>query len=82
MTRFAIDMITAVSSAMPKPDISKELPIRLSVSIKVIALMTNRNNPRLSTVTGNVRIINIGFTKTFNTERMKLAPKAAPKPDR
>lgn len=72
----------AVSNAIPKPAISNELPIRLSVSINVIALMTNRNNPRLSTVTGSVSKIRIGFTNIFRIERMKLAPSAAPKPDR
>lgn len=82
MTRFAIDMMIAVSSAMPKLEISKELPIKLSVSISVMALMTNKNSPRLSTVTGSVSRIKIGLTRTFKMERMKLAPKAAPKPAR
>ena len=54
MTRFATDMMIAVSSAMPKLEISKELPIKLSVSISVMALMTNKKSPRLSTVTGSV----------------------------
>lgn len=80
--RFATDIMTAVSTAMPKLEISKELPIKLSVSIRVIALMTNKNSPRLSTVTGSVSNIRIGLTRTFNIDKTKLAPRAAPKPDK
>lgn len=77
---FAIAMITATSKAVPKLAISKELPIMLSVICNVIALITNKNNPRVTNVTGSVRIINMGRTSIFNIDRIKLAPIAAPKP--
>lgn len=82
MTKLANDIMIAVNNAIPKPLISNELPIRLSVSISVTALMTNRNKPRLRIVTGKVRRIKNGRTRIFRTDRMKLAPTAAPNPDK
>lgn len=81
MIRFAMDMMIATSSAVPKLAISKESPIILSVICNVMALMTNKNNPSVTNVTGSVRMIKIGRTSTFNIDRIKLAPIAAPKLD-
>lgn len=66
--------------AVLKPSILKASPIRPSVIIKVTALMTKRNNPKVTTVTGNVSRMRNGLTSTFKTDKMKLAPKAAPIP--
>ena len=70
-------MITAINNAIPKLSISKELPIIESVNSNVTALITNKNNPSERTVTGNVKMIKIGLTITFKTDRTKLAPNAA-----
>ena len=72
-------MIIVVRSAIPNPSISNELLIRLSVSIRVMALITKRNKPKVSKVTGRVKMIRIGRTSTFKIESRKLAPNAAPK---
>ena len=82
MIRLTIDIITDTRIAVPNPAISKESPINPSVIISVTALMTNRNNPSVKTVTGRVKIIMIGFTRMFRIESMKLAPTAAPNPDK
>lgn len=76
-----MDIMTAISKAVPKLEISKEVPIILSVIVNVMALITNRNNPSVTKVTGNVKIIKIGLTRIFNIERIALAPTAAPKLD-
>ena len=34
-----------------------------------MALITNRNKPKVNTVTGRVKRISIGFTKTFNNPK-------------
>jgi hypothetical protein len=35
----------------------------------IAALITNRNNPSVKTVTGNVKITKIGFTNKFNNPK-------------
>ncbi len=35
----------------------------------IMALITNKNNPSVKTVTGKVNKINIGFTKIFNNPK-------------
>lgn len=65
-----------------KLDISKLLPINLSVNDSVIALMTNKNSPSDNIVTGNVNNIKIGFTIIFSRDKTALAPIAAPIPDK
>jgi hypothetical protein len=49
----------------PKPSIN------LSASKIINALTTNRNNPKVKMVIGKVKIINIGFTKTFKIAKTK-----------
>src|ERR1700750_2446129 len=72
-----MDIITDMSSAMPKLLISKELPIISSVNNKVTALTTNKNRPKVRTVTGSVKIMRMGFTMIFKIDKTKLAPSAA-----
>ena len=66
-----------MSKAIPKLSISKELPIISSVNNKVTALTTNRNRPKVKTVTGSVKIMRMGFTSIFKIDNTKLAPSAA-----
>ncbi len=75
-----MDSTTAAIIAVPKPLITKEEPISPWVNIKVIALMTNKNNPKETTVIGSVKIIKIGFTITFKIDKIILANSAVPKP--
>ena len=44
----------------------------------ITALITSRKNPRVTTVIGKVKKINIGFTKTFITIRTKDTKIAMP----
>ena len=80
--KFTIDMMTDTRMAVPKPAISNESPMKPSVIINVIALITNRNRPSVRTVTGSVNMMRMGFTRMFKIDSMKLAPMAAPNPDR
>lgn len=80
MIRLHADKMMLAKKAIPNPEISKLLPMILSVSIKVMALMTNRNKPRERIVTGSVRMIRIGLTSTFRNDKMMLAKMAAPIP--
>lgn len=73
-------MIIAIKIAMLKLFISNELPIILSVNVRVNALMTNKNNPKESTVIGSVKITRRGRTNMFNIDKIKLAVSAAKKP--
>ena len=68
------------SSAVPKSSMLNESPMILWVIINVIALMTNKNAPSVNIVTGNVKKIRNGFTKTFKNDKMMLATIAAPTP--
>lgn len=77
----ASDIITTTKSAIQKPSISKELPIKESANNNVIAFMTKRNNPSDKIVTGKVKIIKNGRTNIFKIDSKKLAPIAAPNPD-
>lgn len=81
MIRFATDMIIDSNKAIPNPSISNEEPIIESVKLNVIALTTNKKSPSVTTVTGRVKIINIGRTSMFNTDKTKLAVMAAPTPE-
>lgn len=47
----------------PKPSIN------LSANKIINAFITNRNNPNVNIVIGNVKMINNGFTSTFNTAK-------------
>ena len=49
----------------PKPSIN------LSAKRIIKAFTTNKNNPKVRIVIGKVKIINIGFTNTFNIARTK-----------
>ena len=42
--------------------------INLSANRIIMALITNKNNPKVIIVIGKVNIINSGFTNTFNTD--------------
>lgn len=81
MTKLTSAKMTDASRAIPNPSISNELPIIPSVISSVMALITNRNKPRVKIVTGRVKIMSMGFTKTFNIDKIKLAIIAEPKPD-
>ncbi len=69
-------------TAVPNPLIAKELPITACVIISVNALMINRNKPNVSIVIGNVKITKIGFTRMFNSDKIKLASTAVPNPSK
>ena len=43
--------------------------IKWSQSIIIIAFITNKNNPSVKIVTGNVNNTKIGFTKKFNNPK-------------
>ena len=49
----------------PKPSIN------LSANNMINALTTNKNKPKVNIVIGKVKIIKIGFTKTFKTAKTK-----------
>ena len=73
-------MIMAAKMAIPKPSITNDEPMKAAVNWSVIALITNKKNPKVKIVTGSVRITRIGRTIKFKIERMILAKNAAPKP--
>ena len=79
-SKLIIDITIDAIIAVPNPSITKVDPIRPCVIINVTALMTNRNSPSVTTVIGNVKITRIGFTITFNIDKIKLAINAGPKP--
>lgn len=56
------------SSATQKP-LTLNPPINLSAKRMISALMTNKNNPSVTTVIGSVKIIKIGFTIAFNNPK-------------
>ncbi|EMI12821.1 hypothetical protein C883_3420 [Bacillus stratosphericus LAMA 585] len=80
MSRWKMDKMTAIQMAVPNPSMLKLSPIKLEVIISVMALMTKRNNPSESTVTGSVKMIKNGFTKILSKDKIILATIAAPKP--
>src|SRR5690606_30122125 len=82
ISRLRTEIITAARMAVPKPSITKESPINDCVSINVMALITNKNRPNDSTVTGKVNRMSIGLTMTFNIDRITLAKIAAPTPSK
>jgi len=51
----------------------------LAASKTISASITNRNNPSVTMVTGIVRSVNNGLTKTFNRPIIKEIPMADPK---
>lgn len=78
----AMDMMTEMKRAIPNPDSSKASPIKLSVSNRVMALITNRKKPNVKIVNGKVKMISNGRTNTFKMDKIKLPVMAAPKPDK
>lgn len=70
----------AAIMAVPNPSMMKALPNSISVIVKVIALMTNRNKPSDKTVIGSVKTTKIGLTMTFKMDNIKLANSAVPNP--
>lgn len=77
ISTFSMLIMIAANTAIPNPDISKASPIKLAVSIKVMALMTNKKKPNVIIVTGKVKITRIGFTKKLIIESKTLAKIAA-----
>lgn len=75
-------MITEAMIAIPKPSMTKELPMNAAVINNVIALMTIKNNPNVTIVTGSVNTINTGLINTFITDSKTLAITAAPIPSK
>ena len=61
--------------AYQKP-LTAKLSSNLSASKTMHALITSRNNPNVSTVTGKVRITNIGLTKARRKPKTKATSKA------
>ena len=77
---FSSEMTIAAIIANPNPLMLNASPIKAAVSISVIALMTNKNNPSVINVTGRVKSTKIGRTIVFSTAKMTLAIMAAPNP--
>ncbi len=70
----------AATMAKPNPSMLNEFPIKACVSINVIALITNKNNPSDRIVIGSVNTTRIGFTTKLTIAKIKLARSAAVKP--
>ncbi|KGP73602.1 hypothetical protein N782_04090 [Pontibacillus yanchengensis Y32] len=67
------EIIIVARMAIPKPSMTKLLPNKACVIIRVIALITNKNNPSVINVMGRVSTTKMGLTMTFNTDKIKLA---------
>lgn len=63
----------AATIATPKPDILNASPNNESAIFNVIALITIKKNPKVTTVIGSVIKIKNGFTNTFKTANIILA---------
>lgn len=81
MIKLTMDMMIAIRSASPNPEMSNLSPITASVINNVHALMTNKNKPSERTVTGKVSTIRSGLTSILIIYKTMLAPTAAPKLD-
>lgn len=77
-----IEMTIDAKIAVPNPSITKEGPIKAWAIISVIALITNKNNPSVISVIGNVKKIKIGFTMALMIDSIKLAKSAVPNPSK
>src|SRR5699024_2161876 len=64
------DRIIEAKNAVEKLSITNPESIKDCVMVKVIALITRMNNPRVSTVIGMVRIISIGLTMIFSIDKI------------
>ncbi len=64
-------------NAAKKPDTAKP-STNLSAKRIIIALITNKNNPNVTMVAGNVKKIKRGLTKRFNKEITMATIIAAP----
>lgn len=65
-----IDNRTLKIKAVQNP-LTPNPSINLSAKRIIRALITKRNNPRVKMVTGNVKIIKIGFTKRLRIAKTK-----------
>lgn len=68
-----IEIQMAATIATPKPDILNASPNNESAIFNVIALITIKKNPKVTTVIGSVIKIKNGFTNTFKTANIILA---------
>lgn len=73
---FIIEIIIDASRAIPNPLIINTSPKSDSVNIKINAFITNKNNPSVKTVAGNVKNMRIGLTVKFKSEITILANNA------
>jgi hypothetical protein len=70
---FKIILTTLTTIAPPKADQNPIITNPLSndeVSPRIIALITNVNNPNVNIFSGSVKIIKIGFMEIFNKPKM------------
>ena len=51
-------------------------PIKLSAKMIIMALITSRNNPSVTSVIGSVRIMRIGLIKIFKTLKVSATHSA------
>ncbi len=70
-------MIIAAITAIGKLEIINASPIKEAVINKVIALITNKKNPNVNTVTGKVKMIRTGFKIVLIIASSTLAKMAA-----
>ena len=68
-----IEIQIAATIATPNPDILKASPNNESAIFNVIALITIKKKPKVTTVIGSVIKIKNGFTNTFKTANIILA---------
>jgi hypothetical protein len=76
--RFNIDINTAINNAVPKLPMINPSPIILLVSNSISAFTTNKNNPSVRIVAGNVNNIKIGRTSILIIASTILARIAIP----
>ena len=74
-----IDNTTLKSSAVQKES-TLNPPTILVHNKMIIALITNKNNPKVKTVNGSVNNTNIGFIKTLSNPNTTATSKAVTKP--
>ena len=73
-----IEQTRLKKKADQKPATTKP-PTRLPAKQMIIALITSKNNPKVTTVIGSVKKIKIGFKKAFNKLMTTATITAVPK---
>lgn len=66
--------------ALQKPEVENP-ETKLSANRIIIAFITNKNKPKVTTVAGSVKKISKGFTNMFNNDITIAKIKAAKKPE-